>query len=154
MERRMEKTMQTDSISDIRHEHEQLISEYFSMWVKRKFDRFDSIFDPACHYEECDGSLYIGRESLQAWIEGMLASQVVTAWKIHDCFHADDAHTLTVTWTFTDDTCSFDGVSVIRFNQGNRIDYVREYATWNYSTSMGVKPPFGTPPFLNGERKA
>jgi ketosteroid isomerase-like protein len=107
--------------------HERLIAEYFAMWVTRDFAAFDSLFTDDCHYEECYGPVYDGLGELHSWIDAMLARQTVSDWTIHEFIHAEDGRTVTVTWTFSDDQSTFDGVSIIRFAASDRITGIREF---------------------------
>ena len=112
------------SLTSIR---ESLIREYFAMWVERDFRRFDALFANACVYEECYGPIYTGLSELHAWIADMLDNQHVSAWDIHDFIHGGDSDTVIAIWTFSDNESTFDGASVIDFDQDNKISRVREY---------------------------
>lgn len=110
--------------------HNKTIAEYFSMWVRRDFSRFDELFSPDCVYEECYGPVYEGLEELHHWIEDMLVRQTVTSWEIHAVERGQDARTLFVSWTFSateDESYTFDGISRIHFDGRGRIDHVKEY---------------------------
>lgn len=109
---------------------ERSVAEYFSMWVRRDFSRFDELFSPHCVYEECYGPVYVGLEELHRWIDQMLARQTVTSWEIHSVEPTSDERTLYVSWTFSareEYEYVFDGVSRIHFDAAGHIDHVREY---------------------------
>lgn len=109
---------------------ERAIQDYFAMWVTRDFSRFDELFSPCCRYEECYGPIYEGTEELHRWIEHMLAIQHVMAWDIHDMVLAADGRRVTVAWTFVAterESYTFDGCSVIHFDEQGRIDSIREF---------------------------
>ena len=109
---------------------ERAIQDYFAMWVTRDFSRFDELFSPCCRYEECYGPIYEGTEELHRWIEHMLAIQHVMAWDIHDMVFAADGRSVTVAWTFVAterESHTFDGCSVIHFDEQDRIDSIREF---------------------------
>lgn len=109
---------------------EQIITEYFTMWVRRDFSRFGELFSPDCVYEECYGPVYVGLDELHHWIDRMLAHQTVTAWDIHSVESSKDDDALFVSWTFSateGEDYAFDGISRIHFDSDGRIDHVKEY---------------------------
>ncbi|NJE80493.1 nuclear transport factor 2 family protein [Olsenella sp. SW781] len=109
---------------------EQTIAEYFAMWVRRDFSRFDKLFSLGCVYEECYGPVYVGTNELHRWIDHMLARQTVTAWNIHSVESDPDGETFFVSWTFSateEESYIFDGISRIHFDSDGRIDHVKEY---------------------------
>ncbi|MDO5024714.1 nuclear transport factor 2 family protein [Slackia piriformis] len=109
---------------------EEAIRDYFAMWVTRDFSRFDELFSSRCRYEECYGPIYEGTEELHRWIGHMLAIQHVVAWDIHDMVFAADKRSVTVAWTFVAterESYTFDGCSLIHFDEQGRIDSIREF---------------------------
>lgn len=110
--------------------HERAIGEYFSMWVRRDFSRFDELFSPECVYEECYGPVYVGTDELHHWIDHMLSRQTVTAWDIRSIEPDQNGEALFVSWTFSateDKDYTFDGISRIHFDSDGRINHVKEY---------------------------
>ena len=103
--------------------HERAIGEYFSMWVRRDFSRFDELFSPECVYEECYGPVYVGTDELHHWIDHMLSHQTVTAWDIRSIEPDQNGEALFVSWTLSaaeDKDYTFDGIS--RIHYGNYIN--------------------------------
>lgn len=104
--------------------------EYFSMWVRRDFSRFDALFARNCRYEECYGPVYEGLDELHRWIDAQLEAQIVEYWDIHEVMPVDARDVLVVTWTFCakeDRRYCFDGASIIAFDEDGKIAHVREF---------------------------
>lgn len=106
------------------------------MWLTKDFSDLDDLFASQCVYEECYGPTYSNLAEIKRWISDMVYRQTVSAWTIHEYFHAP--HDTTVTWTFTssegDGFHTFDGVSIIHFTDSRRIDHVREFESTHERT--------------------
>ena len=108
---------------------EKLIAEYFQMWVKRDFTGLNNVFDEGVYYSECYGPEYFCVEEIWPWIEAMTAKQIVLKWRIKRFIHTEN--TTIVEWYFKEQQGEvindFDGVSIIDFNDQNKIAVIKEF---------------------------
>ncbi len=111
------------------NQKEELIKEYFRMWVERDFSKIDTIFDENIYYSECYGPEYFGLSEIYLWIKNMLKQQKVLEWSIKRFIHSEDV--TTVEWYFKeqqgDNVHSFNGVSLIEFNVCEQICIIKEF---------------------------
>lgn len=109
---------------------EEVVSNYFKMWVDRDFTKLDNIFCDRIYYRECYGATYVGLDEIHMWINDMLLKQTVLKWDIKNCYNLDNS-TIFVEWIFQakeTETYIFDGISTIKF-QNNKIISIEEYET-------------------------
>ncbi|MFI3213415.1 MAG: nuclear transport factor 2 family protein [Eubacteriales bacterium] len=108
---------------------EQIIKEYFRMWVERDFSKIADIFNENIYYSECYGPEYFHLSEIYLWIEDMLKKQKVLEWTIKQFIHSED--TTTVEWFFKEQQGEiingFDGVSLIQFNEDGKISIIKEF---------------------------
>ena len=118
MENRMEK------------QKENKIRQWFSMWLDRQDTGILELFAPDAVYIESWGPEYHGSEKIKLWFEEWNTRGTVQRWDIRQYFHKADQ--TVVEWSFrcamTDGTVqSFDGVSLIRWNEKGLICFLQEF---------------------------
>ena len=118
MENRMEK------------QKENKIRQWFSMWLDRQDTGILELFAPDAVYIESWGPEYHGSEKIKLWFEEWNTRGTVQRWDIRQYFHKADQ--TVVEWSFrctmTDGTVqSFDGVSLIRWNEKGQICFLQEF---------------------------
>ncbi len=111
-------------------QREQLIRDYFTMWLTRSGDRLEEIFSEDVLYVESTGNEYCGVHQIINWFGEWFASGVVKRWDITAFSHADSK--TFAEWHF-ECVCygtpsAFDGVSVVEFDSGGKICSLREFA--------------------------
>ncbi|MDD3224331.1 MAG: nuclear transport factor 2 family protein [Clostridium sp.] len=111
------------------NEREEIIKNYFQSWLSNNFKILREIFDTEIIYSECYGPEYRGIEVIEKWFENWHKRGTVLAWDIKQFIHSDNV--TVVEWYFK---CQydgkigeFDGVSLIGFNEDNRIISLKEF---------------------------
>jgi len=113
------------------NKREKLINKYFSMWVNNSFKRIEDIFSSDIQYIESYGPIYEGIDKLKYWTKEWNLKGKVLSWDIKQFFHKDNQ--VIVEWTFTckmkeeDKNSCFDGMSLVIFNENNKIQFLKEY---------------------------
>jgi len=110
-------------------EEELLVRRYFEAWLRRDGDCLEELFDPDVVYSECYGPEYHGIGQLKQWFKDWNRHGEVVAWRIRRFFM--QGKQAAVEWYF-ECVCdgvpsSFDGVSLIVFNQEGAILEIREF---------------------------
>lgn len=106
---------------------EQMITDYFKMWLTQDFSKLNNIFHPDIIYQECYGPIYEGLTQVKKWYQNMLLKQKVSNWDIKRFIHSNDI--VIVEWFFKateEDTYFFDGVSIIEFTD-DKINNISEF---------------------------
>lgn len=111
-------------------ERERIIRLWFDMWLKQKDLGMDSIFSEDILYTESWGPEYRGIGKLKHWFYEWNTRGKVLRWDIKGFFHRDDM--TAVEWYFKNtmdsgDTEEFDGISIIKWNSGNKIASLKEF---------------------------
>lgn len=108
----------------------QQIQAYFKVWLDRDIKALNQIFSKDVYYAECMGPEYRGLYQVEEWIKFMFNKQIVLKWDIHEMIPSYDQKQITVIWTFSceeDKIYTFDGVSLIKFDDEDRILSITEY---------------------------
>lgn len=108
----------------------QQIKAYFQVWLDRDIKALNQIFSKNVYYAECMGPEYRGLYQVEEWIKTMFNKQVVLKWDIHEMIPSLDQKQMTVSWTFSgeeDKVYTFDGISLIKFDEEDRILSIMEY---------------------------
>ncbi|MDK6503232.1 nuclear transport factor 2 family protein [Lactobacillus crispatus] len=107
----------------------QIIRDYFQAWLKPNIEVIKSIFDKNATYSECYGPIYRNKKEIISWFEKWNKQGKVIAWPIEKILINEN--TCIVEWHFKCNyqkkISEFDGVSVIDFNDQNKIISVKEY---------------------------
>ena len=107
----------------------QIIRDYFQAWLKPNIEVIKSIFDKNATYSECYGPIYRNKKEIISWFEKWNKQGKVIAWPIAKIL--SNENTCIVVWHFKYNyqkkISEFDGVSIIDFNDQNKIILVKEY---------------------------
>lgn len=107
----------------------QIIRDYFQSWLKPNIEVIKSIFDENATYSECYGPIYRNKKEIISWFEKWNKQGKVIAWPIEKILINEN--TCIVEWHFKCNyqkkISEFDGVSIIDFNDQNKIISVKEY---------------------------
>lgn len=110
---------------------ELIVRNYFNMWIERDFSAIDQIFSKNVYYSECYGPEYFCLSEVHLWIDNMLKKQKVLEWEIKRLIHSTDV--TVVEWFFKEQqgevVSGFDGVSLIEFDEDEKISVIKEYAS-------------------------
>lgn len=109
---------------------EQIIRLWFDMWLEMKDRGIEGIFARDCVYIESWGPKYLGTKAVKRWFDDWNKSNRVLIWDIKQFFHRDQQ--TVVEWFFKCEmeeskVDGFDGVSIIRWDQEDRIRYLKEF---------------------------
>ena len=113
-------------------EREKKIRDWFEAWLSRDDFCIDTVFSENIIYRESYGPVYIGINQLHRWYKEWNTEGTVLKWEIHDILHNES--TTAISWRFTcrmnskNHDSSFDGMSLIRWDQNDRIVELTEYA--------------------------
>jgi ketosteroid isomerase-like protein len=108
---------------------EQIIREYFNAWIENTVSILPALLAEDIAYSECYGPEYHGLEQILQWFSDWHGKGKVLEWRIKQFIHQKDI--VAAEWYFECDyennTDGFDGVSIIAFNQDNKITSVKEF---------------------------
>lgn len=106
-----------------------IIRDYFQAWLKPNIEVIKSIFDKNATYSECYGPIYRNKKEIISWFEKWNKQGKVIAWPIEKILINEN--TCIVEWHFKCNyqkkISEFDGVSIIDFNDQNKIISAKEY---------------------------
>jgi len=108
---------------------EDMVRTYFDMWLKKDISGIDGIFSDDVLYSESYGPEYHGLEQVKKWFIDWCRHATVLEWKVKQ-FISQDKVTV-VEWYFE---CNFDGViygfdgvSIIEFDNDEKICSIKEF---------------------------
>lgn len=108
---------------------EKIIKDYFESWINKNASILNEIFDSKVVYSECYGPEYRGIDTIERWFEDWHKRGKVIAWDIKQFIH--EGNVVAVEWYFKCEydgkIGKFDGVSLIEFNDVNRIVNLKEF---------------------------
>lgn len=108
---------------------EEIVRSYFKAWINNERDVLKEIFSENIVYSECYGPEYNDIDIIQRWFEDWHNNGEVLAWDIKQFIH--DGNITVVEWYFKcvykDNASEFDGVSIIDFDDNNRIISLKEF---------------------------
>lgn len=109
---------------------ETIIRQWFSMWLTGQNRGVESIFSPDATYVESWGPEYHGIGAIKFWFEEWNTRGTVQQWDIQQFFHKGDQ--TVVQWHFQcqlsgEPSQSFDGLSLIRWDQEEKICFLQEF---------------------------
>lgn len=109
--------------------YEEIIKKYFKCWINNDALILEDIFETKAIYSECYGPEYHGVETIKRWFEDWNKRGSVLAWDIKQFIH--EANVTVVEWHFKCEydgkVGEFDGVSLIKFSESNKIVNVKEF---------------------------
>lgn len=110
-------------------DHETIIRTYFNCWLEQDGTALDEIFAPDINYSECYGPEYRGLETIKRWFSEWNHCGKVLNWDIKQFIHQEQR--CAVEWYFNcvydGENGEFDGVSLIEFDEQNRIVSLKEF---------------------------
>ncbi len=108
----------------------QIIKDYFTSWITEDVSMWRSWFDENVFYYESVGTAYKGIEQMLSWQKNWIEHGKVFSWDISEMLSSGD--TYTVLWNFRyvydGNEGEFIGVSIIDFNDSDKITLLREFA--------------------------
>ena len=116
--------------SAIEKQRENKIRRWFSMWLDRQDGGIGELFAPDAVYIESWGPEYHGMEKIKLWFDEWNTRGRVEHWDIRQFFHKGDQ--TVAEWTFRcamadGSTQSFDGLSLIGWNEAGQIRFLQEF---------------------------
>jgi len=106
-----------------------IIREYFESWINKDINIIEKYFASDIKYIECYGPEYNGINQIRQWFTDWNRGNSVLEWNIKRFFVYNNI--VVVEWFFKceydKNTGSFDGVSIIEFNENNKILSVQEF---------------------------
>lgn len=113
------------------NQREQTIHQWFRLWITDCEADLSGLFSENAVYIESWGPEYRGREMIERWFCDWHICGNVLRWDIQEYLHAGD--TTVVRWYFQcqmagEDPTGFDGLSLIRWTEDNKIAFLQEYA--------------------------
>ena len=117
---------------------EELIRKYYQMWIDKNRAGFDDLFTTKAYYSESFGPEYQGLSQIKRWFDEWIAKGTVLEWTITRYIESNNLSI--VEWYFAceynDSVDALNGVSIIEWNEENKIVSVREFQ----SKAMQYRP--------------
>ena len=108
---------------------EKIVSDYFNSWITKDCSCLVSYFSSDSIYSECYGPEYHGISQITKWFLQWNKKASVLEWKVKQFVHENQI--LVVEWYFECECGGkidgFDGVSLIKFNDKNKIVNLKEF---------------------------
>lgn len=109
---------------------EQKIRLWFDMWLQKRDLGIEGLFSADAVYIESWGPEYAGIKKIKHWFNEWNERGTVLIWDIKQMIHAGDQ--TVVEWYFENKmndgkTEAFDGISLIRWSEDNKIEYLKEF---------------------------
>lgn len=110
---------------------EKQVRLWFDMWLQGKDMGILNLFSEDVHYIESWGPQYRGAAKLKHWFEEWNTRGTVLQWDVKQYFHRENQ--TVVEWYFKcamkgGETDGFDGLSLIRWTEDDRICFLQEFA--------------------------
>ena len=106
-----------------------IVRKYFESWINNDIGIIEKYFSENIKYIECHGPEYNGINQIRQWFIDWHNGNNVLKWDIKRFI--EDKNTIVVEWFFEceydKNISGFDGVSIIEFNENNRIELVKEF---------------------------
>ena len=111
-------------------QREELIRQWFEMWLSGKDRGLREIFAPDAVYIESWGPEYHGVEKIAHWFAEWNTRGRVLQWDIRQFFHRDDQ--TVVEWHFRNEVTggspeAFEGMTLVRWNAEGKIAFLQEF---------------------------
>ena len=108
---------------------EEIIKRYFQSWIQKDDSLLGSIFDEDVVYIECYGPEYHGIAQITQWFNDWNQNNSVLEWTIKNFIY--QGNITVVEWFFKcrcgNEEDGFDGVSLVKFDNGNKIVELKEF---------------------------
>jgi len=106
-----------------------IIRQYFESWIKKDISIIEEHFSENIKYIECYGPEYNGINQIRQWFNNWNNGNNVLIWDIKRFIENKNA--TVVEWFFeceyNKEKTSFDGVSIIEFDENDKIILVKEF---------------------------
>ena len=119
------------------NDREEIIRQWFNMWLTKQDTGISKIFTPNAIYCESWGPKYVGSKRIKQWFDEWNTRGKVYMWDIKQYIHGENQ--TIAEWYFKcvldDGTVqAFDGVSLVKWNDEGQIEFLKEYGcnTDNY----------------------
>ena len=107
----------------------EIIKQYFKSWIDKNINIIEKYFSSDVKYIECYGPEYNGIEQIKQWFYDWNKENCVLQWNIKGFISQNNI--IVVEWYFECENklkkYSFDGVSIIEFDQSNKIKLIKEF---------------------------
>jgi hypothetical protein len=108
---------------------ENIVKQYFESWIIKDINIIEEYFSEKVKYIECYGPVYDGIKQIKKWFNDWQNGNNVLQWDIKRFIEFEN--TIVVEWYFkceyNKNIDSFDGVSIIEFDENNKIILVKEF---------------------------
>ena len=108
---------------------EKIINQYFESWINKDISIIEKHFSQNIKYIECYGPEYNGIKQICKWFNDWNNGNNVLKWDIKRFIEIKN--TVVVEWFFEceydKNISGFDGVSIIEFDDNNKIILVKEF---------------------------
>jgi len=108
---------------------ELIIKQYFESWIKKDISIIEKYFSENIKYVECYGPEYNGIDQIRQWFNNWNNGNSVLKWDIKRFI--ENKNIMAVEWFFeceyNREMISFDGVSIIEFDEDGKITGVKEF---------------------------
>ena len=108
---------------------EKIIKQYFESWINKDISIIEKHFSQNIRYIECYGPEYNGIRQICQWFSDWNNGNNVLKWDIKNIIECEN--TIVVEWFFEceydKNIVSFDGVSIIEFDDDNKIILIKEF---------------------------
>jgi hypothetical protein len=108
---------------------EKIIKNYFESWINKDINIIEKHFSENIYYSECYGPEYNGTKQIKQWFKDWNNGNNVLKWDIKNLIINNN--TIVVEWYFEcecdKNISGFNGVSIIEFNENNKIISVKEF---------------------------
>ena len=106
-----------------------LVENYFQAWIEKNAEVLKTIFSDDIIYSECYGPEYHGIQQVLKWFADWNKVGTVLEWRIKG--FVSEGNTTVVEWYFkcnyNNAVDGFDGVSIIDFDDNNKIKALKEF---------------------------
>jgi len=108
---------------------EDKIVEYFNMWLKKDFSKIEEIFEDDIIYSESYGPEYHGLVQVGKWFADWGRHATVLEWNVKEFI--SKGNKIVAEWyyecNFDGVIYGFDGVSIVEFNENEKIYSIKEF---------------------------
>jgi len=108
---------------------QEIIRQYFKSWIKKDISIIEKHFSENVKYIECYGPEYNGIKQIRLWFNDWNKENNVLKWEIKRFI--ENKNIVVAEWFFEceydKNIDGFDGVSIVEFNENNKIEVVKEF---------------------------
>lgn len=109
--------------------YKEIIKNYFNSWIEKNPEIIKKHFSENVLYTECYGPVYVGKTQCLNWFTDWNQKGSVLQWDIKKTYSFDNS--CVAEWyfkcKFEGNIEGFDGVSIIEFNEHEKIISVKEF---------------------------